>query len=91
MSLLRKLKSLRLIAIASCLLAFGAYFVLAPAPSSAQDEMFMLEESASQCTYAGAKYDVGACRSKQRCMNDGSGNPYWADDPQCPLAGNQIR
>ena len=84
MSLPRKLKPTRLIAIASCLLAFGTYFVFAP-PSAFADFGILLDtDFGTQCTYAGQKYDVGACRSKQRCMNDGNGNPLWQDDPSCP-------
>lgn len=81
MSLPQKVKSTRLIAIASCLLAFGTYFAFAPT-SYADIELILVE--GAQCTYAGNKYDVGACVGKQRCMNDGSGNPYWGDDPGCP-------
>jgi hypothetical protein len=83
MSLPQKLKLTRLIAIASCLLAFGSYFTFAPT-SYADIAPLLDAEMGAQCTYAGQKYDVGACRSKQRCMNDGGGNPYWADDPSCP-------
>lgn len=82
MRLPQKLRLIRLTAIASCLFAFAIYFALASTPSSA--DIAPLLEAGAQCTFAGQKYDVGACRSKQRCMNDGQGNPYWADDPSCP-------
>ena len=83
MSLPRILRPARLFAISACLAALGAYAVFAPSPSYA--DIGMLEDvGATQCTYAGQKYDVGACRGGQRCMTDGGGNPYWGDDPQCP-------
>jgi hypothetical protein len=78
MNLPKKLKSTRLIAIISCLLAVGAYSAFLPPPASADDEEFGLV-----CLYAGLAYDIGACRGGQRCKND-NGTPVWEDDSTCP-------
>jgi hypothetical protein len=81
MSRLRRIMSVRVIAILSCILAFGAYLAFSPTPSYAD---YLPDESGPvQCTYAGQKYDVGACRGGQRCGVVG-GEPTWVDDPSCP-------
>lgn len=82
MNLLRRLTSVRLIAVTSCILAFGAYGVFAPTPTRA-DIAPLLDPGSVTCLYAGQKYSEGACRPGQRCTNDGNGNGVWVDDGSC--------
>jgi hypothetical protein len=84
MSLRQKLTSVRLIAVTSCVLAFGAYGAFAPTPTRA--DIAPLEGDGGggvTCTYAGLPYSEGACRPGQRCMNNGNGIGVWVDDGSC--------
>lgn len=83
MSLRRKLTSIRLIAVTSCVLAFGAYGAFAPTPTRADIAPLLEESGSSTCYYAGQAYSEGACRPGQRCRNDGNGGGVWVDDASC--------
>jgi hypothetical protein len=83
MSPRRKLTSIRLIAVTSCVLAFGAYGAFAPTPTHADIAPILEEGGGVTCLYAGSRYSEGACRPGQRCSNDGNGNGVWVDDGSC--------
>ena len=83
MNLPKKLKSIRLIAIISCLLTVGAFL---PPPASA-DEL-----EGGYCLYAGLQYSLGAVRDGQVCKKDAAGEYYWAAVTEAELnAGLRIR
>jgi uncharacterized membrane protein len=61
----------KLVASASCAAALGTFMAVTPTTTQAQAE--------GNCVYAGKEYSPGACRSGQRCSDDGK----WFDDPSC--------
>ena len=81
MTLPKKLTSIRLIAVFSCLLALGSYSAFLPPPASAGgggdvQPVELPEEIEGYCYYAGQQYSLGAELNGKTCKVH-NGEYYW--------------
>ena len=77
MTLPKKLTSIRLIAVFSCVLALGASSVVVPASASTGGDVAPIEEvEGGYCYYAGLQYSLGAELNGKTCMVH-NGEYYW--------------